>query len=122
MNIKTFLRWLWIVNGVLLALALLHYFAGLSHAFTDSVSCTVQGKVYKLTAEEIVTFAPGSTCTGLRVSADDRQLVIYSPYHWVTVPIGIEKGWRMFQYRWGAEVAHLGAETVPVRWRPVERG
>lgn len=115
------MKWLWLVNGVLAALALLHYCAGLSHAFTDAVSCTVQGKVYKLTAEEIITFAPGNTCAGLRLSADERQLVIYSPHHWVSVPIASEKGWRIFQYHWGADVAHLGPDVVSVVWGNVDR-
>lgn len=121
MNVGKVIKWIWIMNGVLAVLALL-YWAASVWAFTDTVSCAVQGHVYKSTVEEVITFARADSCQGVRVSSDETKLVLYSPHAWVVVPISVEQGHRRFQYRWGAEVAHLEAGTVPVQWGWVRRG
>lgn len=93
----------------------------LALAFSDSVTCTIQGSVYR-TESEPLTFTPGNDCTGLRVTSDDTQIVIYSPYRWVAIKIPMEKGHRRFQYRWGSAVAHLESDTVEITWGDVARG
>ena len=99
------------MNELLLLLAL---------AFTDPINCILQGYVSKFEQSEIITFTPGNYCP-IRVTTDESQLVMYSPYHWVTVKIPAEKGNRRFQYRFGSDVAHLEAETIPVVWGNVNR-
>lgn len=105
------------MNEIILAIALL---AGV--AFEDHVSCTVQGYVYKMDEPDTVEFTRADSCTGVRVTSDDRQLVIYSPNVWVRVLIPADYGHRRFQYRWGASLAHLGAETVPIEWGYTAKG
>lgn len=95
----------------------------LSLLFSDTVDCTVQGKVWHLNESEPVDFSPGNTCIGVRVTTDEKQVVMYSPNYWVTVQIPPEKGHRTFQYQWGKHLAHIGAETVPVTaWGHVGKG
>ena len=118
---RPIIRWIWIANAVLAVLMLL-YWAASVWAFTDTVSCAVQGHVYKSTTEEVITFARADSCQGVRVSSDETKLVLYSPHAWVVVPIQAEKGHRRFMYRWGAEVAHVESETVPITWGWTERG
>ena len=105
-----------------MAVLALLYWAASTYAFTDTVSCSVQGHVYKAKPEEVIAFARADSCQGIRVSSDEAKLVLYSPHVWVVVPIGVDKGHRRFIYRWGSEVAHVESETVPVTWGWTERG
>ena len=90
--------------------------------FDDRVSCTVQGTVYRMHEADPVSWARVDTCTGVKVEEDGNALTMHSPYIWVTVVIPAEYGHRQFQYRWTAHVAHVGVDTVPVVWGPIERG
>lgn len=88
----------------------------LALAFNDHVDCTIQAKFYKLDQADVIDFKRADTCTGVRVTTDEKQIVLYSPNAWVVIPIESDKGWRRFQYRWGANVAHIEAGTVEVTW------
>lgn len=105
------------MNELILAIALL---AGI--AFDDHVSCTVQGYVYRMAKADVVDFTRADSCTGVRITSDDRQLVMYSPKIWVRVLIPADYGHRRFQYRWGSDLAHLGAETVEIKWGRTGKG
>lgn len=93
----------------------------LTLAFGDPITCTLQGYVYHDTAHEAITWTANTYCP-LRVTTDETQLVIYSPHHWVVVKIPVDKGQRIFQYRFGKDVAHLGPDTIPVTWGRIEKG
>ena len=101
----------------------------LTSGFRDPVTCTVQGYVIHETKEHAVDYQSGlanakdgeTNCVGVRATGDDRQLVLYSPNVWVTIQIAPEPGYRVFRYRWTADVAHVGAETVPIYWGYTER-
>lgn len=90
--------------------------------FSDHVSCVVQGYVFRQIEADAVDFTRADTCTGVRFSSAGHSLVLYSPHVWVEVIVPAESGHRRFAYRWQATVAHIGAETVPIRWGYVERG
>ncbi len=89
--------------------------------FSDAVTCTVQGYVSRDTAADAVTFAREDLCPGVKQDADQHALLLHSPTHWVYVPISPEPGHRRFVYHWGAGVAHLHTETVPIQWGAISR-
>lgn len=94
----------------------------LALAFSDYVDCTIQAKLYKLDHADVIDFQRADSCTGVRTTTDDTRIVLYSPHAWVAIPIPADKGWRRFQYRWGAHVAHLDAATIEVTWGYVAKG
>lgn len=92
-------------------------------AYHDVVSCTVQGTVWKLGATEPLDFRRADSCVGVKVTFDEKQLVMYSPNIWVAVVIPPEYGHRPFQYRWMSEYVHIGRDTFPITgWGYVEKG
>lgn len=91
-------------------------------AFSDTVTCAVEGDIFHDSAAEPITYTPGNFCMGIRVTTDESQLVMYSPNRWVTVKIAVDKGHRRFIYIWGHDVAHLGPDTIPIVWGPVGQG
>lgn len=90
--------------------------------FHDAVSCTVQGHVYRMSEQDTLEWARADSCEGVRSEKDGSSLVLYSPTHWVRVIVPAEYGHRRFMYRWGANLAHLGTDTIPIEWGYVEKG
>lgn len=90
--------------------------------FDDHVSCTVQGHVYRMSEADPLDFRRADSCDGVRYEKEGESLVLYSPSIWVRVIVPAEYGWRRFQYRWGANLAHVGVETVPIEWGYTEKG
>ncbi len=88
--------------------------------FNDTVSCVVQGYVYRLSVAEPLEFSRADSCSGVKVERDAQSLTLYSPHIWVNIIVPADKGHRRFQYRWGANVAHIGTDTVPVYWGRVQ--
>lgn len=102
--------------GVLLAAMLF------ASDFHDTVSCSVQGHVYKMHEADPIEFKRSDSCAGIRYELAQDEMVLYSPYIWVRIVVPAEYGHRRMLYRWGAKVAHIGPDTVPIYWGWVEKG
>lgn len=84
-------------------------------AFDDVASCTVQGYVSRFPGEPL-SWTRIDHCPSVRAEASDDALVFYSSRVWVRVRIDPDRGYRRVQYRWGAIVAHLDGQTIPIEW------
>lgn len=103
--------------GLLVSIALLFI-----SDFHDVTSCTIQGYVYRMHEDDPVDFTREDLCPSVRHRTAGPTIEFYSPHFWVVVIIPPEHGYRRFMYRWGAHLAHVDVETVPIQWGYVRRG
>lgn len=93
----------------------------LSGGFRESSTCIVQGYVYGMPGEESA-FTRADGCREIRTEVKDNLLFMYSPQTWVAIVLPVSGGQQRFQYRWGAEFAHIGPQDYPVAFGRIVNG
>jgi hypothetical protein len=106
--------------GLLAGSALAIWLTG-TLGFTDSISCAVQGVVEAQPGHHLV-FTRVDTCLSISQRIEQNKVLLWSPHRWavVTLPAGALQG--RLSYRWGAPVAYLEQEAIPVTWGLLLRG